>query len=130
LGILLQPNIPHKVTPGLISNLGVLYAFGIGVAPELIDQSGELYDVAISSDFIDVTPALIDQSGVLYDAGVEVAQGQTVSPAFIDQEGVLYQASVRQKTKPLIIIVGVYDPIIEKVGVHDPIISKRGTFAS
>jgi hypothetical protein len=37
---------------------------------------------------------------------------------------------VRQKTKPLIIIIGVYDPIIEKVGVHDPIISKRGTFAS
>jgi hypothetical protein len=129
-GVLFRPNIPPKVTPALIANLGVLYAFGIGVAPELIDQSGVLYDVAITSATIDVSPSLIDQSGVLYNAAASVAQPRTVNAGFIDQTGVLFIASVRQKTKPLIVKVGVYDPTIEKVGRYVPTIVKRGVFVS
>lgn len=129
-GQLFNPQIKLKVTANFIDQSGVLFAIQIGIVPELIDQSGVVYDVAITQGFIDISPALIDQTGVLYDAAVSLAQPNTIYPELIDRFGVLYTASVRQKTKPMIALIGRYAPTIEKTGRHTPTIRKKGTFVS
>ncbi len=128
--VMFQAQINQSVSPNLIDQTGVLYDAAVGVSPELLDYSGVVYDVTITSAFIDVSPGLIDRSGVLFDAAISLASGQTVQVELIDQQGVLFRPSVRLPVKPLISLVGHYQPTIEKVGTHRPTIRKEGIFVS
>jgi hypothetical protein len=131
----IPPNVTQKFTLALIDQTAVTFDMSItdvidGV--DIIDNTAEVFDIVVTGTSDLVTLTLLDQSATTsgLEPEIQLGQPQTVQLGLLDQEATTLAVHIIVKVKPMIALVGVYDPIIEKAARYNTTINKRGTFVS